>query len=173
MTPGLHASVHRKGAHHSIRFRSNRDPRHRLVMKQTVAVLSMLLYLGRAQVQEPETYVLHQTVSNRETIVYTRVIHFDDQKRLFHVQDYSENGRIQMDAFYRMVQKLDRRLEICDATALLTVSEAVTLGRKSLRSAGGLHPSALAGLPHSTRGLDQSPPAGGDRLPAGGEPRPS
>ena len=78
---------------------------HRLAMKRTVAVLSMLFCLGRVQAQEPETYVLHQAVSNRETIVYTRVIRFDDQKHLFHVQDYSENGRIQMDAFYTSFDK--------------------------------------------------------------------
>ena len=50
------------------------------------ADLSMLFCLGRAQAQEAETYVLHQTVSNRQTIVYTRVIRFDDQKHLFHVK---------------------------------------------------------------------------------------
>jgi pimeloyl-ACP methyl ester carboxylesterase len=69
-------------------------------MKRTVATLTMLFCLGRAQAQETETYVLRQTVSNRETIVYTRVIEFDGQKRLFHVRDYYENGRLQMDAFY-------------------------------------------------------------------------
>jgi hypothetical protein len=58
----------------------------------------MLFCPGRAQAQETETYLLHQAVSNRETIVYRRVIRFDDRKRLFHVQDYFEDGRIQMDA---------------------------------------------------------------------------
>lgn len=65
----------------------------------------MLFCLGRVQAQEPETYVLRQAVSNRETIVYTRVIRFDDQKHLFRVQDYAENGRIQMDAFYTSFDK--------------------------------------------------------------------
>jgi pimeloyl-ACP methyl ester carboxylesterase len=74
-------------------------------MNRTAAVLSMLFCLGPVQVQEPETYVLHKAVSNRETIVYTRVIRFDNQKHLFHVQDYSENGRIQMDAFYSSFDK--------------------------------------------------------------------
>jgi hypothetical protein len=60
-----------------------------VAMKRTVAVLSVLFCLG-VQAQEPETYVLHQAVSNRETIVYTRVIRYDDQKHLFHVQDFFE-----------------------------------------------------------------------------------
>ncbi len=80
----------------------------RLAMKHTLAVLSTLFCLGWVQEQEPGTYVLHKAVSNRETIVYTRVIRFDDQKHLFHVQDYFENGRIQMDAFYT---SFDRRVK--------------------------------------------------------------
>ena len=63
---------------------------HLLAMKRTAAVLSMMFIVGRTQAQEVETYVLNQVVSNRETIVYTRVIRFDDQKHLFHVQDYEE-----------------------------------------------------------------------------------
>ena len=74
-------------------------------MKRAVAVLSMLFYLARAQAQETETYVLRQAVSNRETINYKRVIRFDDQKHLFHVQDYYEDGRIQMDALYTSFDK--------------------------------------------------------------------
>jgi antitoxin component YwqK of YwqJK toxin-antitoxin module len=65
----------------------------------------MLFCLGLAQAQAPDTYVLHQAVSNRKTIVYTRVIRFDDQKHLFHVQDYFEGERIQMDAFYTSFDK--------------------------------------------------------------------
>ncbi|MBI5083964.1 MAG: hypothetical protein HZB13_05130 [Acidobacteria bacterium] len=55
-------------------------------MKRTAAVLSMLFCLARAQTPETETYLLRQAVSNRESIVYTRVIRFDDRKRLFHVR---------------------------------------------------------------------------------------
>jgi antitoxin component YwqK of YwqJK toxin-antitoxin module len=65
----------------------------------------MLLCLGRMESQQGETYVLNQVVSNRETIVYRRVIGFDEQKHLFHVQDYYDNGRIQMDAFYSSFDK--------------------------------------------------------------------
>jgi pimeloyl-ACP methyl ester carboxylesterase len=65
----------------------------------------MLSCLGRVQAQDTETYVLHQAVSNRETIVYRRVIRFNDRTHLFHVQDYYEGGRIQMDAFYSSFDK--------------------------------------------------------------------
>jgi pimeloyl-ACP methyl ester carboxylesterase len=67
--------------------------------------LAMMLSLGCARAPETETYVLRQAVSNRETIVYTRVIRFDDKEHRFHVQDYSDNGRIQMDAFYSSFDK--------------------------------------------------------------------
>jgi hypothetical protein len=60
----------------------------------------MVFCLGQKQAQQGETYVLNQAVSNRETIVYTRLIRFDNQKRLFHAQDYYENGQVQMDAVY-------------------------------------------------------------------------
>ncbi len=83
-------------------------------MKRTATVLLMLFCLGRVQAQEPETYVLHQSVSNRETIVYTRVIRFDDQKHLFHVQDYSESGQIQMDAFYTSFDKRVKEAPQCN-----------------------------------------------------------
>jgi len=75
-----------------------------VAMKRTVAILSVLFCLGM-QAQENETYVLRQAVSNRETIVYTRAIRYDNQKHLFHVQDFFENGRIQMDAFYNSFDK--------------------------------------------------------------------
>ena len=41
-------------------------------MKRTAAVLSMLFCLGGVQAQDTETYVLHQAVSNRETILLVR-----------------------------------------------------------------------------------------------------
>jgi pimeloyl-ACP methyl ester carboxylesterase len=77
-------------------------------MKRTFAVFSMLLWMESVRAQEPETYVLRQAVSNRETLAYTRVIRFDDTKHLFHVQDYFENGQLQMDAFYT---SFDRRVK--------------------------------------------------------------
>jgi pimeloyl-ACP methyl ester carboxylesterase len=74
-------------------------------MKPITALLSTLLFVGWAQAQVLETYRLRQALSNRQSIVYTRVIRYDGQKRLFHVRDYFRNGRIQMDAFYTAFDK--------------------------------------------------------------------
>jgi Putative esterase/MORN repeat variant len=74
-------------------------------MTRIVAALSMLSCLGLVPAQAPETYVLRKAVSNRDTIVYTRSIRFDDRTHLFHVRDYFESGQIQMDAFYSSFDK--------------------------------------------------------------------
>jgi len=74
-------------------------------MMPTVAGLSLVLCLGQVHTRGPETYVLHQAVSHRDSIVYTRVIRFDDRTQLFHVRDYFDNGQIQMDAFYSSFDK--------------------------------------------------------------------
>jgi pimeloyl-ACP methyl ester carboxylesterase len=70
-----------------------------------LCLLSISLCPAQAKAQESETYVLRQAVSNRETIVFTRVIRFDDRTRRFRVRDYFENGQIQMDAFYSSFDK--------------------------------------------------------------------
>ena len=74
-------------------------------MKRTTAALLLMFCLGWVRAQEPDTYVLRKAVSNRETVVYTRVIALDDRRRLLHVQDYYENGQIQMDAYYSSFDK--------------------------------------------------------------------
>ena len=52
----------------------------------------------RRPVQEPETCVLCRPVSNRDAVVSTRVIRFEERTRLFHVYDYDEDGRLRMAA---------------------------------------------------------------------------
>jgi fermentation-respiration switch protein FrsA (DUF1100 family) len=59
----------------------------------------MVVCPALAGAQAAEAYVLEKAVSNRETIVYERVVRFDERTRLFHVRDFV-GGRIQMDAFY-------------------------------------------------------------------------
>ncbi|MBK8594388.1 MAG: prolyl oligopeptidase family serine peptidase [Holophagales bacterium] len=73
-------------------------------MKRALAAFSVLLCVGPAQARV-ETFVLREAVPNREPRVTTRVIRFDAGKRLFHVKDYFENGRIQRDAFYTSFDK--------------------------------------------------------------------
>jgi pimeloyl-ACP methyl ester carboxylesterase len=74
-------------------------------MTRTAAVLAMVYCLGWTPTQEGETYILKQVVSSRQTIVYTRVIRFDDRAHLFHVKDYDEVGHLRMDAFYSSFDK--------------------------------------------------------------------
>jgi|WetSurMetagenome_2_1015567.scaffolds.fasta_scaffold49644_3 hypothetical protein len=58
-------------------------------MKRAVAAVGMLCCVGWSHAQDPEPFVLRVAVSNRESVVYRRVIRFDDRMRLFHVQDSS------------------------------------------------------------------------------------
>jgi hypothetical protein len=74
-------------------------------MRHATAVLSMLVCLGWTQAPDAETYRLTKAVSNRETVVYTRVIRFNEKTRVFHVLDYYDDGQIQMDAFYSSFDK--------------------------------------------------------------------
>jgi pimeloyl-ACP methyl ester carboxylesterase len=75
------------------------------LLERTAVVLAMLLGLAQARAQETGTYILRQAVSSRETVAYKRVIRFDDTTRLFHVRDFTENGQVQMDAFYSSFDK--------------------------------------------------------------------
>jgi pimeloyl-ACP methyl ester carboxylesterase len=74
-------------------------------MKPAAAALALLCCLGWTQTQDTDTYLLRKAVSNRESIVYKRVIRVDNQTHLVHVQDYFEDGQIQMDAFYSAFDK--------------------------------------------------------------------
>jgi pimeloyl-ACP methyl ester carboxylesterase len=62
-------------------------------------------FSGFLKAQEPETYLLHQALSKYDTVIFKRVIQFDDQDRLYHVKDYFEKGQIQMEATYHSIDK--------------------------------------------------------------------
>ena len=74
-------------------------------IKCMLAGLSMLFCMERVKAQVPDSLTLRHAVSNRDTIVYTRVISFDDRTHLVHVRDYFESGQIQMNAFYSSFDK--------------------------------------------------------------------
>jgi len=61
--------------------------------------------LGPIKAQDIETFILKSAVSKDETIIYKRIIEFDRNTKKYHVKDYFENGRIQMDAFYTSFDK--------------------------------------------------------------------
>ena len=62
------------------------------------AILSMMVLLnpGIIQAQDKDTSMLHYAASKYDTIVYKRIIRFDQSKHLYHVRAYYENGQIQM-----------------------------------------------------------------------------
>ena len=74
-------------------------------MKNITLILSLVLYLGPIRAQEVDTFYLHHPISNSDTIIYKRIIQFDKNDSLYHVQDYYPNGQIQMDAFYSSFDK--------------------------------------------------------------------
>jgi hypothetical protein len=68
-------------------------------------ILSLFIGLGAIKAQEVDTFYLTVPISQSDTIIYKRIIHFDRNDKLCHVQDYFENGQIQMDAFYSSFDK--------------------------------------------------------------------
>lgn len=83
-------------------------------MRRTAVALATLVCLGQAPAAESETYVLRVAVSNRQTVTYTRLIRFDAGKHLYHVQDFTEDGRLQADAFYSSFDKRVKERYSCN-----------------------------------------------------------
>jgi len=55
--------------------------------------------------QPTEILRVQRDLSKSKTIVYVRHVRFDEKDRLYHVQDFFENGQIQMDATYSALNK--------------------------------------------------------------------
>lgn len=75
------------------------------ICKCTFMVLALLLLYGNSTAQSVEIIRLQHSLSRSKTIVYVRHVRFDGKDRLYHVQDFFENGRIQMDATYSALDK--------------------------------------------------------------------
>ena len=69
-------------------------------MKFRILVLLAILSPGFIHAQDVDTFLLKYAVSKYDTIVYKRIIQFDKGQKLYHVRDYFETGKIQMDAYY-------------------------------------------------------------------------
>ena len=74
-------------------------------MKNTILILSLFVCLGAIKAQGVDTFYLKYGVSKYDTIIYKRIIEFDNGSKIYHVRDYFENGQIQMDAFYSAFNK--------------------------------------------------------------------
>lgn len=69
-------------------------------MRYFLSILSLILISGSIRSQDIDTFFLKYAVSKYDTIIYKRIIQFDELSRLYNVRDYYENGQIQMQASY-------------------------------------------------------------------------
>jgi hypothetical protein len=74
-------------------------------MKHTITAILLIVLSVSAKAQEIDTLILHHPLSQYDTIVYTRVFHFDQNDSLYHVQDFFPSGQIQMEATYQAAEK--------------------------------------------------------------------
>ena len=74
-------------------------------MKYNSLILAWFISLAVLKAQEIDTFYLHQPISKYDTIIYKRIIQFDNKERLYHVEDYFENGQIQMKGSYSAFDK--------------------------------------------------------------------
>jgi antitoxin component YwqK of YwqJK toxin-antitoxin module len=74
-------------------------------MKNTALILSLFICLGAIKAQEADTFYLSTSVSSNDTIVFKRIIQFDNNEGLYHVRDYYPNGQIQMEGTYSSFDK--------------------------------------------------------------------
>ncbi len=74
-------------------------------MKSVTLILSLFISLGEIKAQEVDTFNLHYPVSYKDTIIYKRIIQFDTNDSLYHVQDFYPNDSIQMEGIYSSFDK--------------------------------------------------------------------
>ncbi len=74
-------------------------------MKNTTLILLLFICLGAIKAQEVDTFYLHVPISKNDTIIYKRIIQFDNNDSLYHVRDYYPNGQIQMQGTYSSFDK--------------------------------------------------------------------
>ena len=74
-------------------------------MKIITLILSLFIFPGAIKAQEVDTFYLHFPISKNDTIIFRRIIHFDNVDSLYHVRDYYPNGQIQMEGTYSSFDK--------------------------------------------------------------------
>ncbi len=74
-------------------------------MRYSNIVIILLLFSGFLKSQTIDTLILHQPISKYDTLIYKRIIEFDDSTRLYHVKDYYDNGQIKMEGTYSSFDK--------------------------------------------------------------------
>ena len=74
-------------------------------MKKFVALLILVLTICDLKAQHIDTFYLHQPISYKDTIIYKRIIEFDDSDSLYHIRDYFPNDAIEMVGTYSSFDK--------------------------------------------------------------------
>ena len=74
-------------------------------MKSTILILYLFIYQVEIKAQVADTFYLHIPTSKNDTIIYKRIIQFDNMDSLYHVRDYYPNGQIQMEGTYSSFDK--------------------------------------------------------------------
>lgn len=74
-------------------------------MKRFVTLIILVLILCELKAQQIDSFYLHQPISYEDTIIYKRIIEFDDRDSLYHVRDYFPNDSIQMEGTYSSFDK--------------------------------------------------------------------
>ena len=85
-----------------------------LSLKHGSIFISFMILSGFLKAQEIETYFLHYAISKYDTIIYKRIIEFNKNANLYNVQDYFENGQIQMQGTYSKFDKNIKESFWCD-----------------------------------------------------------
>lgn len=74
-------------------------------MKCIGLILSLLSCFVASKGQLADTFYLSVPISKNSTIIYKRIIQFDNINSLYHVRDYYPNGQIQMEGNYSSFDK--------------------------------------------------------------------
>lgn len=74
-------------------------------MKKFVSLIILILIFCELKAQQAEIFYLDYPISYKDTIVYKRIIEFNERDSLYHVKDYYPNDSIQMEGTYSSFDK--------------------------------------------------------------------
>jgi pimeloyl-ACP methyl ester carboxylesterase len=73
-----------------------------------IDIIYIIIFLSgcfNLKAQEIDTFLLHHPVSKYDTLVYTRIIQYNNTEKLHYVEDYFDNGQLQMKGTYSSFDK--------------------------------------------------------------------
>jgi pimeloyl-ACP methyl ester carboxylesterase len=75
------------------------------LINMKLRILLYLLIISHGLVFAQDTLFLRYPLSKGDTVIYKRIVLYDNNKRLYLVRDFYENGQIQMEASYSFFDK--------------------------------------------------------------------